>query len=74
MYNLKLPETTEFNRMIPKKKFFVHTITAPTLRDIYDEQIEKVIWCNKLSPDTINVSANGGLMNRNLNFRLKEQQ
>lgn len=83
MYNLKLPETTEFNRMIPKKKFFVHTITAPTLRDIYDEQIEKVIWCNKLSPDTINVSANGGfnelevfdisLKSRSLDKRLLRQ-
>lgn len=60
MYNLNLPETTEFNRLIPKRKFFVHTITAPTLRDIYDEQIEKVIWRNKLSPDTINVIANSG--------------
>ena len=83
MYNLNLPETTEFNRLIPKKKFFVHTITAPTLRDIYDEQIEKVIWCNKMSPDTINVIANGGfnelevfdisLKSRSLDKRLLHQ-
>lgn len=83
MYNLNLPETTEFNRLIPKKKFFVHTITAPTLRDIYDEQIEKVIWCNKLSPDTINATANGSfnelevfdisLKSRSLDKRLLHQ-
>lgn len=83
MYNLNLPETTEFNRLIPKKKFFVHTITTPTLRDIYDEQIEKVIWCNKLSPDTLNVIANSGfneleifdisLKSRSLDKRLLHQ-
>ena len=83
MYNLNLPETTEFHRIIPKKKFFVYTITAPTLRDIYDEQIEKVIWCSKLSPDTINVTANTGfneleifdisLKSRSLDKRLLHQ-
>lgn len=55
---LNLPKTTEFNREIPKEKLFFHTITTPTLQGIYDEQIEKVIWSNKLSPSTMNISAN----------------
>lgn len=59
MYNLNLPESTIFNKTIEKDKFFLHAITAPALRNIYDEQIDKVIWCNKLSPNTVDVTANG---------------
>lgn len=43
MYNLNLPESTIINKTIEKDKFFLHAITTPVLRNIYDEQIDKVI-------------------------------
>lgn len=58
MYNLKLPKTTEINRVIPKNKLFVNAITSASLREIYTEQISKVIWLNKLSANTMDIKAN----------------
>lgn len=58
MFNL--PNTTEFNKEIPKEKLFIHTFNTSLLRELYDEQIEKVVWSNKLSPSTMEISANRG--------------
>lgn len=41
MFNL--PNTTEFNKEIPKEKLFIHTFNTSLLRELYDEQIEKVV-------------------------------
>lgn len=60
MYDLQLPESTAFNKVIPKNKIFVHTISSPLLREIYDEQIETIIWRNKLSAETFNVKVENG--------------
>ena len=55
MYDLKLPKSTEFNRVIPKNKIFLYTVYSQTLRDIYDEQIDTVTWKNKLSEETFDI-------------------
>lgn len=60
MYNLNLPKTTEYNRLIPRNKLFLYTIASPALQETYVEQIEKVIWRNKLSPHTMNISTGRG--------------
>lgn len=57
MYNLNLPKETEFNRIIPKKKLFTHAIISSSIRDIYDEQIDVIIWRNKLSAETFGISS-----------------
>lgn len=57
MINLNLPVSTSFNKPIPKEKLFLHTIIASHLREIYDEQVVSVIWCNKLSPETLGIKA-----------------
>lgn len=55
MYDLKLPKSTEFNRVIPKNKIFLYTVYSQTLRDIYDEQIDTITWKNKLSEETFDI-------------------
>ena len=60
MYNLDLPVATAFNKPIPKEKLFLHTISSSRLREIYDEQIESVVWSNKLSMETLEIKVENG--------------
>lgn len=52
---LGLPKTTEFNKRIPKQKFYEHINVTPALRRIFVEQIKVVYWRNKIAPSTINL-------------------
>lgn len=54
---LGLPKTTEFNKRIPKQKFYEHINVTPALRRIFVEQIKVVYWRNKIAPSTINLAA-----------------
>ena len=53
---LGLPSTTEFNKRIPKQKFYDNLSVSPALKRVFVEQIQSVIWTNKLAPSTINIS------------------
>lgn len=53
---LGLPSTTEYNKKIPKQKFYENLSVTPALKRVFVEQIQSVIWANKLAPTTINVS------------------
>ncbi len=50
-----LPEKTFFNKPIPKNKFYEHLDVKPALKKVFVNQIEKIVWRNKLSPATLNV-------------------
>ena len=52
---LGLPKTTEFNKRIPKQKFYEHINVTPALRRIFVDQIKVVYWRNKIAPSTINL-------------------
>lgn len=52
---LGLPSTTEFNKRIPKQKFYENLSVTPALKRIFTEQIQNVIWANKIAPATINI-------------------
>lgn len=54
---LGLPKTTEFNKRIPKQKFYEHINLTPALRRIFVDQIKVVYWRNKIAPSTINLEA-----------------
>ena len=54
---LGLPKTTEFNKHIPKQKFYENINVTPALRRIFIEQIKVVYWRNKIAPSTINLEA-----------------
>ena len=53
---LGLPKSTEFNRRIPKQKFYENLIISPTLKCIFVEQIRVIWWRNKIAPSTTNLA------------------
>lgn len=53
---LNLPSTTEYNKRIPKQKFYENLSVTPALKRVFVEQIQNVIWANKIAPSTIAVS------------------
>lgn len=54
---LDLPKSTEFNRRIPKQKFYENLTISPTLKRIFVEQIRVIWWRNKIAPATMNLAA-----------------
>ena len=53
---LGLPKATEFNKRIPKQKFYEHLEVPPALKKSFTEQIRIVYWRNKLAASTINLA------------------
>ena len=51
------PKTTEFNRKIPKTKFYEHLELGKKIKDSFVRDIESIIWANKIAPSTVNVAA-----------------
>jgi hypothetical protein len=54
---LGLPCSTEVNQRVTKEKLYANTNLTPQLRNIIKNQIETVIWRNKLACSTFNVNA-----------------
>lgn len=52
---LSLPKSTEFNRRIPKQKFYENLSVTPELKRAFVEQISVIYWRNKLAVTTLNV-------------------
>ena len=52
---LSLPKSTEFNRRIPKQKFYENLSVTPELKRAFVEQISVIYWRNKLAATTLNV-------------------
>lgn len=53
---LGLPQTTEFNRRIPKQKFYENLTVSPALKRIFVEQIRVIWWRNKIAATTMNLA------------------
>lgn len=54
---LGLPKSTEFNRRIPKQKFYENLSVTPTLKRIFIDQIKVIYWRNKIAVTTMNLAA-----------------
>ena len=54
---LGLPERTEFNKRIPKQKFYENMDVSPALKRVFAEQIRIIYWRNKLATTTMNIAA-----------------
>lgn len=54
---LGLPVTTEFNKRVPKQKFYENLTVSPALKRVFVEQIKLIYWRNKLAPATLNIDA-----------------
>ena len=52
-----LPKSTEFNRRIPKQKFYENLTVSPALKRIFVEQIKVIWWRNKIASTTTNLAA-----------------
>lgn len=53
---LSLPQSTEFNKRIPKQKFYEQIDISPALKRFFVEQIRLIYWQNKLAATTMNVA------------------
>ena len=59
---LGLPRSTEFNRRIPKQKFYENLSVTPALKRFFIDQIKVIYWRNKIAPATMNLAAGGVVM------------
>lgn len=53
---LELPKSTEFNRRIPKQKFYENLTVSPALKRSFVEQIRVIWWRNKIASTTMNLA------------------
>ncbi len=51
-----LPKTTEFNKRIPKQKFYENLTISPALKKVFVEQIKVIYWLNKIATSTMNIA------------------
>ena len=51
------PKSTEFNRRIPKQKFYDNLSVTPALKRAFVEQIRIIYWKNKIAASTLNLAA-----------------
>jgi hypothetical protein len=53
---LGLPKTTEFNKRIPKQKFYENLDVSPALRKVFVDQVKTIYWRNKIATTTLNLA------------------
>ena len=51
-----LPKTTEFNKRIPKQKFYENMDISPALKKVFVEQVRIIYWKNKIAASTTNLA------------------
>jgi hypothetical protein len=53
---LGLPKSTEFNKRIPKQKFYDNLNISPALKRSFIDQIKVIYWANKIAAATLNLA------------------
>ena len=53
---LGFPQTTEFNKRIPKQKLYENMEVSPALKRVFVERIKLIYWRNKLTVSTMNIA------------------
>lgn len=51
-----LPKSTEFNRRIPKQKFYENIRVTPMIKRMFIDQIKVIYWRNKVATTTMNLA------------------
>ena len=54
--NFNLPESTTFNRRVPKQKFYENCAVSAVLKRSFVDEITAVWWRNKLAATTLNLA------------------
>ena len=67
---LGLPKTTDFNKRIPKEKFYENLNVTPTVKKFFVDQIKVIYWRNKIAATTTNLAA-GSTVNEIEVFEIK---
>lgn len=52
-----MPVSTEFNKRIPKQKFYENIAVTPAMKKAFVEQIRIIYWRNKIATTTLNLAA-----------------
>ena len=52
---LRLPKTTDFNKRIPKEKFYENLNVTSTVKKCFVDQIKVIYWRNKFASSTTNL-------------------
>ena len=53
---LGLPKTTDFNKRIPKEKFYENLNVTPAVKKCFVDQIKVIYWRNKIASSTTNLA------------------
>lgn len=51
-----LPQSTEFNKRIPKQKFYENLTVSASLKQSFVDQIKTIYWRNKIAVSTVNIA------------------
>lgn len=51
-----LPQSTEFNKRIPKQKFYENLTVSASLKQSFVDQIKTIYWRNKIAASTVNIA------------------
>ena len=54
---LGLPKSTEFNKRLPKQKFYENLTITPALKRSFVDDIRIIYWRNKIAATTMNLAA-----------------
>lgn len=53
---IRFPESTYLNKNVPKNAFYKHLDVNATIKRRFVEDVDKMVWTNKFTSDTINVA------------------
>ena len=52
---IDLPQSTEFNKRIPKQKFYENLQVTHAMKRVFVDKIKVIYWKNKIAPSTVNL-------------------
>lgn len=52
---MAFPKSTEVNRVMQKERFYSNLALSPAVKEAFVTDIKRILWQNKLAPNTINV-------------------
>ena len=53
---IALPKSTEFNKRIPKQKFYENIEISSPVKKMFSEQVKNIYWRNKIATSTMNLA------------------
>lgn len=72
--SLSLPKSTELNRFVAKTNFYKQPGITPKLRDLIEQQVDRITWVNKVAPTTLNISTKDIAEFQSFEIRLKSYE